>query len=163
MVSGATSPPLSPGRLSRKGKGTAVMLTGEYQHNMDLKGRVTVPSKFREDLGDKFYVCKGLDGCLFLLSQAQWDNLVEKVSAIPLAQGKAIQRLLLFRRRRGGAGQAGAHPHPPEPAGTRGAGKGCHRDRRGSAGRDLGHRPLERLQQNQTDEAIEAAMNLLDF
>ena len=58
------------------------MLTGEYQHNMDLKGRVTVPSKFREDLGDKFYVCKGLDGCLFLLSQAQWDKLVEKVSAI---------------------------------------------------------------------------------
>ena len=58
------------------------MLTGEYQHNMDLKGRVTVPSKFREDLGDKFYVCKGLDGCLFLLSQAQWDKLVEKVSAV---------------------------------------------------------------------------------
>ena len=52
--------PLSaPSRLSRKGKGTAVMLTGEYQHNMDLKGRVTVPSKFREDLGDTFYVCKG--------------------------------------------------------------------------------------------------------
>ena len=68
------------------------MLTGEYQHNMDLKGRVTVPSKFREDLGDTFYVCKGLDGCLFLLSRQQWDKLVEKVSAIPLAQGKGIQR-----------------------------------------------------------------------
>ena len=47
------------------------MLTGEYQHNMDLKGRVTIPSKFRDDLGDKFYVCKGLDGCLFVLSQEQ--------------------------------------------------------------------------------------------
>ena len=68
------------------------MLTGEYQHNMDLKGRVTIPSKFRDDLGDKFYVCKGLDGCLFVLSQEQWDRLVEKVAAIPLAQGKAIQR-----------------------------------------------------------------------
>ena len=68
------------------------MLTGEYQHNMDLKGRVTVPSKFREDLGDTFYVCKGLDGCLFVLSRAQWDNLVEKVGSLPLAQGKAIQR-----------------------------------------------------------------------
>ena len=68
------------------------MLTGEYQHNMDLKGRVTVPSKFREDLGDKFYVCRGLDGCLFLLSEAQWEELVKKVSAIPLAQGKGIQR-----------------------------------------------------------------------
>ena len=68
------------------------MLTGEYQHNMDLKGRVTVPSKFREDLGDTFYVCKGLDGCLFVLSRAQWDNLVEKVGSLPLAQGKAIPR-----------------------------------------------------------------------
>lgn len=68
------------------------MLTGEHQHNMDQKGRVTVPSKFREDLGDKFYVCKGLDGCLFMLSAQQWDKLVEKVSAIPLAQGKGIQR-----------------------------------------------------------------------
>ncbi len=83
MVSGATGFPLGPSRLSRKGKGTAVMLTGEYQHNMDLKGRVTVPSKFREDLGDTFYVCKGLDGCLFVLSRAQWDNLVEKVGAFP--------------------------------------------------------------------------------
>ncbi|WP_322183494.1 division/cell wall cluster transcriptional repressor MraZ [Neglectibacter caecimuris] len=68
------------------------MLMGEYQHNMDLKGRVTVPSKFREDLGDKFYVSKGLDGCLFVLSSEQWERLVEKVSAIPMAQGKAIQR-----------------------------------------------------------------------
>ncbi len=59
---------------------------------MDPKGRVTVPSKFREDLGEKFYVCKGLDGCLFVLSQEQWDKLVEKVSAMPLAQGKGIQR-----------------------------------------------------------------------
>ena len=68
------------------------MFSGEYRHNMDPKGRVTVPSKFREDLGERFYVCKGLDGCLFVLSQEQWDKLVEKVSAMPLAQGKGIQR-----------------------------------------------------------------------
>ena len=83
-------PKLPQGNFSREGH--RVMLTGEYQHNMDPKGRVTVPSKFREDLGDKFYVCRGLDGCLFLLSQARWDDLVQKVSAIPLAQGKGIQR-----------------------------------------------------------------------
>lgn len=70
------------------------MLTGEYQHNMDLKGRVTVPSKFREDLGDAFYVCKGLDGCLFVLSEEQWDNLMKKVADLPMAQGRAIQRFL---------------------------------------------------------------------
>ena len=68
------------------------MLIGEYRHNMDAKGRVTIPSKFREDLGDKFFVTKGLDGCLFVLSPKEWDRLVEKVSAIPMAQGKAIQR-----------------------------------------------------------------------
>lgn len=68
------------------------MLTGEYQHNMDLKGRVTVPSKFREDLGDKFYVCKGLDGCLFVLSSEQWERFVEKISAMPMSQAKGIQR-----------------------------------------------------------------------
>ena len=100
------------------------MLTGEYQHNMDLKGRVTVPSKFREDLGDKFYVCKGLDGCLFLLSQAQWDKLVEKVSAIPLAQGKGIQRYFF----------SGAAEVEPDKQGR------CR------PGGDLGHSPLERLQ-----------------
>lgn len=68
------------------------MLTGEYQHNMDLKGRVTIPSKFREDLGDKFYVCKGLDGCLFILSETQWQEFYEKLAAMPMSQAKGVQR-----------------------------------------------------------------------
>lgn len=68
------------------------MFSGEFRHNMDPKGRVTVPSKFREDLGEKFYVCKGLDGCLFLLSQSRWDKLMENVSAMPLAKAKSVQR-----------------------------------------------------------------------
>lgn len=68
------------------------MLMGEFQHNMDQKGRVTIPSKFREDLGERFYVCKGLDGCLFVLSPDQWKKLVAKISAIPLAKGRSVQR-----------------------------------------------------------------------
>jgi len=68
------------------------MLTGEFQHNMDAKGRVTIPSKFREHLGEKFFVCKGLDKCLFVLSEQQWGALEEKMSAMPMAEGKAIQR-----------------------------------------------------------------------
>ena len=68
------------------------MLMGEFQHNMDQKGRVTVPAKFREDLGERFCVCKGLDGCLFLLSPEQWQGLVKKISAIPLAKGRSVQR-----------------------------------------------------------------------
>lgn len=68
------------------------MLMGEYQHNMDLKGRVTVPSKFREDLGDKFYIFKGFDGCLYVQSSEQWGEFVEKVSKMPMSKGREIQR-----------------------------------------------------------------------
>ena len=121
------------------------MLTGEYQHNMDQKGRVTVPSKFREDLGDKFYVCKGLDGCLFVLSSAQWDKLVEKVSAIPLAQGKGIQRYFFS-----GAAEVEPEKHVTL-IGAAVRAEICHTQR------------WNDYNPSQTDEAIEASMNLLDF
>ncbi len=68
------------------------MLIGEYQHNIDLKGRVIVPSKFREDLGECFYVTKGLDGCLFVLSPEGWEKLQEKVSAMPVSKARGLQR-----------------------------------------------------------------------
>lgn len=71
------------------------MLSGEYQHNMDLKGRVTIPSKFRDDLGNRFYICKGLDGCIFVLSEEKWNAFLEKLTAIPLSQGRGIQRYFL--------------------------------------------------------------------
>ena len=54
------------------------MLTGEYQHSMDPKGRVTVPSRFREELGERFYVMIGTDGCLNLLSEEQIQIATEK-------------------------------------------------------------------------------------
>ena len=100
------------------------MLIGEYRHNMDAKGRVTIPSKFREDLGDKFFVTKGLDGCLFVLSPKEWDRLVEKVSAIPMAQGKAIQRYFF----------SGSDPPAAESAGPRRTHQGCGRHRSGYPG-----------------------------
>jgi MraZ protein len=68
------------------------MLIGEYQHNIDPKGRVIVPSKFREDLGDCFYVTKGLDGCLFVFSPKEWTRLQEKVSAMPVSKARGLQR-----------------------------------------------------------------------
>ena len=70
------------------------MLTGEFQHNMDQKGRVTIPSKFRDDLGDSFHVCRGLDGCLFVLSLEQMQLLIEKAAQMPMAQAKPIQRFI---------------------------------------------------------------------
>ncbi len=68
------------------------MLIGEYQHNIDPKGRVIVPSRFREDLGEHFYVTKGLDGCLFVLSADGWRSLQEKVSAMPVSKARGLQR-----------------------------------------------------------------------
>lgn len=68
------------------------MLIGTYQHNLDPKGRVTIPAKFREDLGDCFYVTKGLDGCLFVLSATEWQRMQEKMKAMPLAKSVSIQR-----------------------------------------------------------------------
>lgn len=68
------------------------MLIGEYQHNIDPKGRVIVPSRFREDLGEHFYVTKGLDGCLFVLSAEGWKSLQEKVSAMPVSKARGLQR-----------------------------------------------------------------------
>lgn len=68
------------------------MLIGEYQHTIDPKGRVIVPARFREDLGDDFYVTKGLDGCLFVLSPKEWNRLQEKISAMPISKARGLQR-----------------------------------------------------------------------
>ncbi len=68
------------------------MLIGEYQHNIDQKGRVIVPVKFREDLGDRFYVTKGLDGCLFVLSPEEWARLQDKIKAMPISKARGLQR-----------------------------------------------------------------------
>ena len=51
------------------------MFMGEYSHNIDAKGRMIVPSKFREQLGDEFVVTKGLDGCLFVYPNEEWQNI----------------------------------------------------------------------------------------
>ena len=60
------------------------MFKGEYSHTIDGKGRLIVPSKFREQLGDEFVVTKGLDGCLFVYGNAEWAAFEEKLRALPL-------------------------------------------------------------------------------
>ncbi len=60
------------------------MFMGEYSHTIDSKGRLIVPSKFRENLGDEFVVTKGLDGCLFVYSQDEWKNIEEKFKQVSL-------------------------------------------------------------------------------
>ena len=68
------------------------MLVGEFQHNIDAKGRMIMPAKFRDELGEKFVITKGLDKCLFVFSQEEWEKLDEKLSELSLSQGRKIQR-----------------------------------------------------------------------
>ena len=56
---------------------------------MDAKGRLIVPSKFREQLGDEFVVTKGLDGCLFVYPNEEWQNIEEKFRNVPLTSKDA--------------------------------------------------------------------------
>lgn len=60
------------------------MFMGEYNHSVDAKGRLIVPAKFRESLGEEFVVTKGLDGCLFIYSQDEWKNIEETFRNTPL-------------------------------------------------------------------------------
>ena len=60
------------------------MFMGEYNHTIDAKGRMIVPSKFREQLGNEFVVTKGLDGCLFVYPNEEWHNIEEKFRTVPL-------------------------------------------------------------------------------
>lgn len=70
------------------------MLIGEYQYTLDVKGRLFIPVKFREDLGESFVVTKGLDDCLFVYSEEQWNKLLEKINALPMSQ-RDIRRFFL--------------------------------------------------------------------
>lgn len=65
------------------------MLIGEYHHNLDEKGRLIIPSKFREDIGDKFVVTRGLDGCLFVYAMNEWNNIVSKLKTLPFTKKDA--------------------------------------------------------------------------
>lgn len=61
------------------------MLIGEFEHSLDAKGRLIMPAKLRETIGDKFVVTKGLDGCLFAFSLMEWANFEEKLKSLPLS------------------------------------------------------------------------------
>ena len=68
------------------------MLKGTYYQSMDAKGRMTFPAKLREIIGERFVVTKGFDGCLFVYSLEDFEERARKLSALPMAQSKNIQR-----------------------------------------------------------------------
>ena len=73
------------------------MFIGEYQHNIDQKGRLAVPSKFRKELSKGAVVTKGLDDCLFLYTKDEWKKLADKLADLPISKAntRAFARLML--------------------------------------------------------------------
>lgn len=65
------------------------MFIGEYAHAIDNKNRIIIPSKFREELGQKFVLTKGLDGCLYVYTLNEWKKLEEKLQKLPLTNKNA--------------------------------------------------------------------------
>jgi MraZ protein len=73
------------------------MILGEYQHNLDSKGRIAVPAKFRQKLTGGAIITRGLDHCLFVFANKDWEILAQKLISLPLAQAnsRAFVRLML--------------------------------------------------------------------
>ena len=69
---------------------------GEYKHNLDTKGRIIVPSKFRELLDEQFVITRGLDRCLFAYTEDEWSRIEEKLKALPLTKKDARKFTRLF-------------------------------------------------------------------
>ena len=65
------------------------MFMGEYSHNVDAKGRLIVPAKLREQLGNEFVVTKGLDPCLYVYPKEEWDKIEARFAEAPLTNRKA--------------------------------------------------------------------------
>ena len=65
------------------------MFMSQYNHTVDTKGRLIVPSKFREQLGDEFVVTKGMDGCLFVYANDDWNAFEQKLTSLPLINKEA--------------------------------------------------------------------------
>ena len=68
-------------------------MTGQYQHSIDAKGRLFIPAKLREELGDTFYVTMGMDGCLSVYSDASWAKFTEKFESLPYTKTKSMRAL----------------------------------------------------------------------
>ena len=73
------------------------MFSGEYNHSIDEKGRLIIPSKFRFELGEKFILTRGLDGCICIYPMSAWEALEEKLRGLPLTNknSRLVTRFLV--------------------------------------------------------------------
>ncbi len=67
------------------------MFMGEYRHSLDAKNRIIIPAKFREELGNTFIVTKGLDGCLTIYTESEWEKIIEQLEKLPTTKKEARQ------------------------------------------------------------------------
>lgn len=72
------------------------MFIGEYHHSIDEKNRLIIPAKFREELGDKFIITKGIENCLFVYSLESWQKIVNKLETLPFTKKDARQFVRFF-------------------------------------------------------------------
>ena len=68
-------------------------VTGTYEHSIDAKGRLFIPAKLREELGDTFYLAMGVDTCLAIYPQESWDRFTEKFASLPVSKSKDMRSL----------------------------------------------------------------------
>ena len=72
------------------------MFMSEYNHTLDTKGRLIIPAKFREILGEEFVISKGMDGCLFVYANDDWNAFEQKLTSLPLINKEARQFARFF-------------------------------------------------------------------
>ena len=72
------------------------MFIGEYHHSIDDKGRLIIPSKFREELGNKFIITRGIENCLFVYSLESWKKIVNKLETLPFTKKDARAFIRFF-------------------------------------------------------------------
>ena len=73
-----------------------IMLTGEYIHSIDSKGRIIIPSKLRSSFGDSIIITRGLDGCLFGYNYKVWQGIVDKLDTLPFTKKDARNFIRFF-------------------------------------------------------------------
>ena len=72
------------------------MLIGEFHHNIDEKGRLIVPSKFRSELGERFIITRGLDKCIFVYSLNEWNLIIKKLTSLSFTKREARNFMRFF-------------------------------------------------------------------
>ena len=78
------------------GEKVSFMLKGEYSHNIDAKGRLIIPAKFRDDLGENFVITKGMENCLYVYPEDEWNDFEKKLNALPTTTDKKARAFAYF-------------------------------------------------------------------